>query len=73
MNPSGKAWMDPDERHVWFEHKCVDGVKRSVLPWRHWQNINGKVSPSIVCMVRGCDFHDSPLISEPPSDWNDHV
>jgi len=76
-NLPGKAWMDEDGRHVWFEHQCVDGMHRSMLPYPKWHSDGGggipggtpAVTPSIHCTVPGCDFHSHPLIGQPPADW----
>lgn len=66
-NIPGSAWLDADGKHVWFEHQCVNGErKRSMLPWSNWRALDGKVTPSIVCTVPGCDFHDTPAIGTPP-------
>lgn len=63
------AWLDPDGRHIWWRHQCVDGEHTDMLPWAAWQSINGVVTPSIVCERKGCGSHTSPLVGEPPSDW----
>jgi hypothetical protein len=70
-NLPGKAWLDEDGRHVWWEHLCsaAKGTVRYMLPWPHWQAINGAMSPSVVCEVPGCGHHSIPLIQEPPADW----
>lgn len=79
MSLPGRAWMDTDGKHVWWEHDCLkDGQRvtlRFMLPWPHWKHNGGQppanahVQPSIVCEVPGCGYHAVPLIGEPPSDW----
>lgn len=76
MSLPGECWMDEDGRHVWWRHLCLKDGERVTLDWMlphpHWRNGGGDsptVSPSIVCMVPGCDFHSSPLIRKPPEDW----
>lgn len=73
MSLPGRAWMDTDGKHVWWEHACLKNGERITLrwmmPWPDWHNEKGVVAPSIVCAVQGCDFHSSPLIGEPPSDF----
>lgn len=69
-NLPGKAWMDKDGKHVWWEHRCADAkIVRSMLPFSQWSNQNGQVSPSIVCLKKDCGFHGSPLIGESPPDF----
>lgn len=71
-NLPGDAWLDADGRHIWWRHRCADGVDRTnMLPWPHWKknDAEGTVMPSIVCMIPGCNFHSNPLVREPPSDW----
>jgi hypothetical protein len=66
--------MDEDGKHVWFEHICAYGqMKRDMLPWPHWKAQDGKVSPSIVCTVPNCGFHDIPAVRAAPEDWTPRV
>ena len=72
-----RAWLDPDGRHVWFEHICGgDGkIHRDMLPFPHWKSdeqIPPRVTPSIVCTRPGCTFHAFPAIEKPPEDFESH-
>lgn len=77
MSLPGDAWMDEDDRHVWWQHDCVDAEGKRVqkcwmLPWPHWRKGEGAsptTKPSIICTVPGCNYHASPLIRTPPADW----
>lgn len=73
MSLPGRAWMDGDGRHVWWEHECFKGGQRVtlrwMLPWSDWSAKDGHITPSVVCEVPGCGYHAIPLIGEPPSDW----
>lgn len=71
-NTPGRCWMDEDGRHVWWRHTCVDGERTTMLPHMAggWRAENGRCSPSIVCTIPGCNYHEIPAIdSEPPADW----
>lgn len=65
----GVCWIDPDNKHVWWRHICIDGQHTDKLPWPGWKAGNGSVTPSIICMREGCGFHQSPVLSIPPDDW----
>lgn len=74
MSLPGTAWMDDDGYHVWYRHDCLrpSGERHAcdaMLPHPGWKTHDGAVSPSIVCMVPGCNFHSTPLIGKPPADW----
>jgi len=69
MSLPSTAWLDTDGRHIWWRHKCIDGEHTNMLPYPRWRNVEGKVSPSIVCAVPGCNSHTIPFIGEPPHDW----
>ena len=63
----GLAWMDEDGKHIWWAHICADGQEhREMLP-STWKNVEGKVAPSIVCTVSGCNYHAFPLIETEPT------
>lgn len=72
-NIPGSAWMDTDGKHVWWDHQCVNGeMKRAMLPYPHWKNDGAetpRITPSIVCTVPGCNYHEHPHIGKPPADW----
>ncbi len=64
-----RCWLDPDGKHVWQAHDCVDHkTSVSKLPWPVWRALpDGKVTPSIICDA-GCRLHAFGQIGPKPED-----
>lgn len=66
MSVWGRAWMDADGRHVWCSHTCNGKDSTFKMPWPMWHATpDGKtVTPSLVCEVPGCGFHQVLTIED---------
>lgn len=52
------VWLDVDEKHVVFSHKCRGAIRTTQLPHPAWtMDPDGCVAPSIRCTA--CGFHDT--------------
>lgn len=60
---TGRAWLDVDNRHVWFAHDCTTERVTTMLPWPNWHSDGLHVQPSLFC--EACGFHTN-LDLEPP-------
>lgn len=52
------VFLDNDEKHVVFSHKCNGEIRTTQLPYPTWtMDAEGNVTPSIRC--NACGFHDT--------------